>query len=270
MTGNRNMQPSDGSLDGKVVVVTGAARGQGRGEAEALVRAGARVIACDLAWPEVDDDGDDSSAGALLDRRVLDVSDPQQWADLAEWIGATYGTVNGLVNNAGIPLRSRIEEVQLDDWNRIFAVNVTGAMLGVQTLLPLMEQGASIVNIGSLAAVTAHPAVAYTASKWALRGLSRVLSMSLGDRGIRSNLVNPGFIQSAMTDVTPSAFRVGNIANTPVGRPGDIDDIVPVVLFLLSDSSSFITGAEIAVDGGQWAHAGAKLTFDLERESVAK
>jgi 3alpha(or 20beta)-hydroxysteroid dehydrogenase len=232
------------SLRDKVIVVTGAARGQGAGEVEALLAAGARVIACDLSWPSPD-----------ASHRVLDVTSEADWASLASSLSGM--TVHGLVNNAGIPLRSRLGEVSLSDWNRVFAVNVTGPMLGMQALLPLMTSGSSIVNIGSLAAVTGHAAVAYTSSKWALRGLTKTASLTLGSRGIRVNLVNPGFIETPMTDAAPAAFRDTNISNTPLARAGQVSDVVPMVVFLLSPESSFISGAEIPVDGGQWAHGGA-------------
>jgi 3alpha(or 20beta)-hydroxysteroid dehydrogenase len=233
------------SLRDKVVVVTGAARGQGAGEVGALLAAGARVIACDVSW--------ETDPG--LSRWKLDVTSEADWAALASSLSGSV--VHGLVNNAGIPLRSRLGEVSLADWNRVFAVNVTGPMLGMQALLPLMGPGSSIVNIGSLAAVTGHAAVAYTSSKWALRGLTKTASLTLGSQGIRVNLVNPGFIETPMTDAAPPAFRDANITNTPLARAGQVSDVVPLVMFLLSPESSFISGAEIPVDGGQWAHGGA-------------
>src|SRR5580700_7307003 len=159
------------SLRDKLVVVTGAARGQGAGEVTALLAAGARVIACDVGF--FDDPNDDR-----LVQRVLDVSSEGDWASLADSLAGE--TVHGLVNNAGVALRSRLGEVSLEDWNRVFAVNVTGPMLGIQALAPLMTDGSSIVNVGSLAAVTGHAAVAYTSSKWALRGLSKTASLTLG------------------------------------------------------------------------------------------
>jgi 3alpha(or 20beta)-hydroxysteroid dehydrogenase len=247
----------------KVVVVTGAARGQGAAEARALLDAGAHVIACDQAWPS---SGDASAPRAR--RRELDVADPAAWSALAAELEADFGAVHGLVNNAGIALRSRLGEVDTAAWNRVLAVNATGPMLGIQTLMPLMPAGSSIVNVGSLAAVTAHAAVAYTASKWALRGLSKVASMQLGDRGIRVNLINPGFIETPMTDAAPPAFRAANLANSALGRAGTVSDVVPLVLFLLSSQSAFITGAEIPVDGGQWAHGGAKFNYDAERGAI--
>jgi 3alpha(or 20beta)-hydroxysteroid dehydrogenase len=243
------------SLRDKLVVVTGAARGQGAGEVAALLAAGARVIACDVGF--FDDPNDDR-----LVQRVLDVSSEGDWASLADSLAGE--TVHGLVNNAGVALRSRLGEVSLDDWNRVFAVNVTGPMLGIQALAPLMTDGSSIVNVGSLAAVTGHAAVAYTSSKWALRGLSKTASLTLGARGIRVNLVNPGFIETPMTDAAPAVFRDANITNTPLGRAGRVDDIAPLVMFLLSAESSFISGAEIPVDGGQWAHGGAMHNYTYE------
>jgi 3alpha(or 20beta)-hydroxysteroid dehydrogenase len=243
------------SLRDKLVVVTGAARGQGAGEVTALLAAGARVIACDVGF--FDDPNDDR-----LVQRVLDVSSEGDWASLADSLAGE--TVHGLVNNAGVALRSRLGEVSLEDWNRVFAVNVTGPMLGIQALAPLMTDGSSIVNVGSLAAVTGHAAVAYTSSKWALRGLSKTASLTLGARGIRVNLVNPGFIETPMTDAAPAVFRDANITNTPLGRAGRVDDIAPLVAFLLSAESSFISGAEIPVDGGQWAHGGAMHNYTYE------
>jgi NAD(P)-dependent dehydrogenase (short-subunit alcohol dehydrogenase family) len=253
------------SLRDKVVVVTGAARGQGAGEVAALLEAGARVIACDAAWPAgLTADADSTAGGGPLSRRVLDVASEAAWASLASSLSGT--TVHGLVNNAGIALRSRLGEVSLNDWNRVFAVNVTGPMLGIQALLPLMAPGSSVVNVGSLAAVTGHAAVAYTASKWALRGLSKAASLSLGSRGIRVNLVNPGFIETPMTEAAPAVFREANVTNTPLGRAGQVADVVPMVVFLLSMDSGFISGAEIAVDGGQWAHGGAMHNYTYEAE----
>ncbi|MGD0555166.1 MAG: SDR family NAD(P)-dependent oxidoreductase [Streptosporangiaceae bacterium] len=238
-------------LRDKLVIVTGAARGQGAGEVAALLEAGARVIACDVSWPALEDG-----------QRVLDVTSEADWQSLASSLAGE--PVHGLVNNAGIPLRSRLGEVSLADWNRVFAVNVTGPMLGIQALAPMMGPGSSIVNVGSLAAVTGHAAVAYTSSKWALRGLSKTASLTLGSRGIRVNLVNPGFIETPMTDAAPAVFRDANITNTPLGRAGRVEDVVPMVVFLLSPESSFISGAEIPVDGGQWAHGGAMHNYTFE------
>jgi 3alpha(or 20beta)-hydroxysteroid dehydrogenase len=255
-------------LQGKVVVVTGAARGQGEAEVAALIEAGASVVACDTAWPDGTSLGTDAD-NPRLRRRELDVTDEAGWAALADEIRAEFGHVHGLVNNAGIALRSRLGEVEVQAWNRVFAINVTGPMLGIQALLPLLDEGGSIVNVGSLAAVTGHAAVAYTASKWALRGLSRAASMQLGARNIRVNLLNPGFIETPMTDAAPDSFRRANLLNTSLGRAGTVSDVAPLVVFLISDESSFISGAEIPVDGGQWAHGGAKFNYDFEKMATS-
>jgi 3alpha(or 20beta)-hydroxysteroid dehydrogenase len=240
-----------GRLDGKVVVVTGAASGQGAAEAELLASEGAVVVATDVA------PGDGV--------RTLDVADADGWRALADELEAGHGRVDGLVNNAGVTLRSRLREVAVEDFERVMAINVTGALLGMQTLSPLMPAGASIVNVGSLAALTGHYPVAYTVSKWALRGLSRVASLELGDRGIRVNSIHPGYIETPMTASAPGAFADASIAAIPLGRLGSPCDVAPLVAFLLSDEAAFISGAEIPVDGGQWAHGGAKAMSDAMR-----
>ena len=244
-----NLHPK--RLLGKVVVVTGAARGQGAAETEALTREGARVIATDVT----------DAPGC----RRLDVTSEKDWAELAAELGESYGQVHGLVNNAGITWRARLDAVGPEDMARVHTVNVTGPLLGIQHLAPLMRPGASIVNVGSSAALTAHYPVAYTASKWALRGLSATAAMELGPRGIRVNTIHPGFIETEMTASAAPAFREANLVGTPLGRTGTVDDITPLVAFLLSDESSFITGAEIPVDGGLTAHGGAKPISDAVR-----
>ncbi len=146
-------------LLGRVVVVTGAAGGQGAAETEALTRKSIRVIATDVT----------ESPGC----RRLDVTSEKDWAELAADLREAYGQVHGLVNNAGIAWRAQIDDVRPEDMAQVHAVNVTGPLLGIQHLAPLMPPGSSIVNVGSSAALTGHYPVAYTASKWALRGLSK-------------------------------------------------------------------------------------------------
>ncbi|WBO63254.1 SDR family NAD(P)-dependent oxidoreductase [Streptomyces camelliae] len=238
-------------LLGRVVVVTGAAGGQGAAEAEALTREGARVIATDVS----------ESPGC----RRLDVTSEKGWAELAADLREAYGQVHGLVNNAGVTWRARIDDVRPEDMARVHAVNVTGPLLGIQHLAPLMPPGSSIVNVGSSAALTGHYPVAYTASKWALRGLSKTAAMELGPRGIRVNTIHPGFIETDMTASAAPGFREANVRETPLGRTGTVDEITPLVVFLLSGEASFITGAEIPVDGGLTVHGGAKSISDALR-----
>jgi NAD(P)-dependent dehydrogenase (short-subunit alcohol dehydrogenase family) len=242
---------------GKVIVVTGAGQGQGAAEARLLADEGATVIACDLT-PE--------PAEELpgVEYRRLDVTDASAWAALA----ADLQRVDGLVANAGVTWRARLADLDPADLARVNEVNVTGTLLAFQALTPLMRAGGSVVVVGSVAALTGHFPIAYTASKWALRGLAKAASLELGPRGIRVNTVHPGYIETPMTASASPAFRAANVAETPLGRTGTVDEVAPLVLFLVSDESSFISGAEIPVDGGMTAHGGVKSISDAVRAST--
>lgn len=252
---------SAGRTAGKVVVVTGAGQGQGAAEARALTREGATVVGVDVRDPVEVVEG--------VRYRRLDVSSDAGWTDLRDWLRAEYGAVHGLVNNAGITHRERLGDVTSADLERVLGVNLSGPLLGIQAIAPLMTEGGSIVNVSSIAGVTGHFPPAYTASKWGLRGVSRVACMELGRFGVRVNTILPGVITTPMADDAPEAWTRMVVGEIPMGRRGTAEDVAPLVVFLMSNESSWISGAEIAVDGGQSAHGGMKSLADAVREAGA-
>jgi 3alpha(or 20beta)-hydroxysteroid dehydrogenase len=243
-------------LDGRAVIVTGGASGQGLELVRLLVAEGARVIATDRH----DDAPADLPGGAWY--RQVDVSSSADWSQLSEQLRADGTPVHGLVNNAGITHRARLDSVTEADWNRVLSVNLTGAMLGIQATAPLMPSGSSIVNVGSSAALTGHYPAAYTTSKWALRGLTHVAATEYGPRGIRVNIVHPGYIETPMTASAPDAMREAQLALTPLERLGRPEEVAATVAFLLSDAAAYISGAELPVDGAFTSSGGAKYMAD--------
>ncbi|MET7772013.1 SDR family oxidoreductase [Nocardia sp. NPDC005366] len=230
--------------DAPVVVVTGAAGGIGAAITE-LLAADHRVIALDR----------EQAPGIC----GFDVTDPDGWQHLA---ASLPGPVHGLVNCAGVTRRARLTEVSVADMTETHAVNVLAPLLAIQALVPRMRPGSSIVNIGSVAALTGHYPVAYTTSKWALRGLTHTAALALGERGIRANIVHPGFIDTPMTASAPDAFRVASVGETALGRAGTADEVAATVRFLLGAGAGYITGSEITVDGGATSHGGVKSISD--------
>lgn len=245
---------------GRVVVVTGAGGGQGAAEAEVLAANGAKVFAVDLA-----ERAPERYAGMGIEYRRLDVTDEAAWAELAaelRGLVTTEAPLKGLINNAGITHRQRLGATDRADWDRVIAVNLTGPMLGIQALAPLMGEGSSIVNVGTVAALGGHYTAAYTASKWGLRGLTHVAATEYGPRGIRANILHPGFIETEMTANAPQAMRSTQLELTPLERFGEADHVAHMAVFLVSDAAAYITGAEIPVDGGYSSSAGTKLLSD--------
>jgi 3alpha(or 20beta)-hydroxysteroid dehydrogenase len=238
-----------GRLDGKVAIITGAARGQGAAEARLFAAEGARVVLADV----LDDEGK-AVAGEIGDTAAyahLDVTDEGQWSDAVALAERTFGPVTVLVNNAGILLFQAVHKTELGDFDRILRVNVHGVFLGMKAVTPSMEKagGGSIVNISSTAGLQGLPYLAaYVASKWAVRGLTKSAAIDLGHKGIRVNSVHPGGIDTPM--VAGTSADAPFYQRLPVARMGSADESARAVLFLASDEASYIAGAELAVDGG--------------------
>ena len=240
-------------LDGRMVVVTGSAGGLGASVADTVEALGGVAVRLDV-------DG----AGCL----PCDVTSVIDWEGVVSGLQATHGHVDGLVTCAGTTWRARASELGADDLRRVLDVNVVGTHQAVQSLLPLMDAGSSIVMIGSLAGRTGHYPTAYTASKWAVRGLAHSTALDLGPRGIRVNVVHPGFVETPMTLSAPAAFRESSLKATTLGRVAEPPDVAQVVCFLLGEGSRHVHGAEIDVDGGAASQAGAKPVADALPTSV--
>nr|WP_227820135.1 glucose 1-dehydrogenase [Agromyces aureus] len=239
----------DLDLGGRVALVTGGARGLGAAYVRALHAAGARVVAADL----LDDEG--RALAAELGERArfvhLDVTDEDSWASAVAASIDAFGSIDVLVNNAGIANAAPIEHLTLAKWDAVIAVNLTGVFLGCRAVVPAMKaQGSgSIINISSVEGMRGSPGLhGYTASKFGVRGLSQSLAVELGASGIRVNSVHPGLILTDMTSrIDPSKLDI------PLGRPAMPDEVAGTIVFLASDASSFTSGAEFVVDGGMIA-----------------
>jgi 3alpha(or 20beta)-hydroxysteroid dehydrogenase len=241
-----------GKLDGEVAIVTGAARGMGAAEARLFAAEGASVVLADL----LDEDGA-ALADELGARYVhLDVRSASDWSGAV----AAAGDVTVLVNNAGIFASGGAADVDPETFMDVVAVNQLGTVLGIRAVVPSMRRAGhgSIVNISSTGGLYGmRDSIAYVASKWAVRGLTRAAALDLGPE-IRVNAICPGPIDSPMLtggNVSGGWERV--VAASPLGRVGSPDEIARVALFLASGDSSFVTGTELVADGGRAAGPGA-------------
>jgi 3alpha(or 20beta)-hydroxysteroid dehydrogenase len=246
-----------GCVEGKVAIITGAARGQGAAAARLFVAEGGRVVVGDVL-----DDLGQELADSLGDAAVfqhLDVSREEDWQGVLDAAIQAFGTVDVLVNNAGILRFAALTDMSLEEYLKVVNVNQVGTFLGMKTVAKTMIAAGtgSIVNISSVEGLAGMPYLAaYTATKFAIRGMTKVAALELGPMGIRVNSVHPGMIVTDMVkdaaggadvDLSPVAKRI------PLRRMGESEDIAEVVVWLASDRSSYVTGAELAADGGATA-----------------
>lgn len=244
-----------GRLQGKVAIITGAARGQGEAEARRFVAEGASVLLTDVL--DAEGQAVANELGELAAYRHLDVASEDEWIAAVADAEDRFGPVTILVNNAGILDFASIEDQDVERFRRVIDVNLIGTMIGMKCVAPSMRRagGGSIVNISSNAGIVGLPALgAYVSSKWAVRGLSKTAAMDLGRRGIRVNSLHPGGIDTPMTRMPGHEPDDSPFAKSlPLRRFGLPDEIASVVTFLASDEASYVTGAEWAVDGGATA-----------------
>lgn len=250
-------------LKDKVAIVTGSTSGIGLATAKLFAKEGAKVVLAarkeDVANEIVKEIEADGGEAMFVH---LEVSDPNEWELAAKKTMETYGALHILVNNAGVNTPVVFPRIDIDAWNKVMDIDVTGPMVGIQTCAPYMKAsgGGSIINIASLAGMFGTVGTAYSTAKWALRGLSASAAASYGSWGIRSNVVDPGFIAGTnLTNKIQQGLAANNVSSNPLAdlasleRGGTTDELANAVLFLASDESSYVTGIEIPVDGGLYA-----------------
>ncbi|MEU6983603.1 glucose 1-dehydrogenase [Streptomyces sp. NPDC046324] len=235
------------SLSGKVVIVTGAARGQGAAEARLLAASGARVVGTDVREAEGRAVAAELGDAGLFVRH--DVTSAEDWREVASAAVGAYGRIDALVNNAALWRTAPVESETYEGFELLLRVNLLGPFLGIRAVVPALREagGGSIVNVSSTAGLVGVPGhAAYGSSKFGLRGLTRSSALDLARYGIRVNSVHPGAVDTPMT----AAVAGKDWSHVPLGRMGRAEEVGGLIAFLVSDASSFVTGAEFTVDGG--------------------
>ena len=243
-------------LKNQTAIITGAAQGIGAAIAERFVAEGAHVMLTD-----VNQGAGEALAAKLSDAgevafRKLDVLSTDEWAAVTATTIDTFGTLDILVNNAGVYERLDVLETTEEDWDRIMDINAKGSFLGVRAVIPIMQagQGGAIVNLSSTSGLRGVVSAAYASSKGAVRLFTKSVAMRYAKDGIRCNSVHPGPVATDMGfRAVPEAVRAQRLTQMPIGRFGKPTEIASAVLFLASREASFITGAELVVDGGMTA-----------------
>ena len=253
--------PTGNRIEGKIAIVTGGASGIGEATTRLFVSEGAKVVIADIddekgnaLEAELNHDGE----GARY--RQFDVTQESRWIEVVGEVMDTWGRLDVVVNNAGMSGvgRARVEETTVENWDTVFAVNSTAIMLGTKTAIPAMRKngGGSVVNVSSIFGIVGSPAgAAYHASKGAARTFSKAAAVQYAPDNIRVNSVHPGFTDTPMTlDIhSQKEIRDAREKMTPLGRLGLPDDIAYGILYLACDESSWVTGIELVIDGGEIA-----------------
>ncbi|WP_027331451.1 glucose 1-dehydrogenase [Mycolicibacterium tusciae] len=235
-----------GRVDGKVALISGGARGMGAAHARALVAEGGKVVIGDILDEEGKALADELGESARYVH--LDVTEAEQWEAAVNVAVEAFGKVTALVNNAAIVALGQIGKFDMAKWQKVIDVNLTGTFLGMQAVVEEMKKAGegSIINVSSIEGLRGAPMVhPYVASKWAVRGLAKSAAIELGPKNIRVNSIHPGFIRTPMTKHFPD-----DMVTAPLRRPGKSEEVSTFVVFLVSDESSFATGAEFVMDGG--------------------
>ncbi|MGO1543257.1 MAG: SDR family NAD(P)-dependent oxidoreductase [Gulosibacter sp.] len=235
-------------LANKIVIVTGGSQGIGRATVELFAEQGATVYMVDVKAPT------DSFSNPNIHFVEHDVTDLDKWQRIVDGVISEQGRVDVLLNNAGgVGSYEPIHSIGLDDWNRIIDLNLNGTFYGIRTVLPHMIQAGqgNIVNVSSMWGIVGAAGVAaYTASKGAVRLMSKNVALSYADKGIRCNSLHPGIISTPMIEAQDTEITAGIVASTPMKRLGRPRELAYGALFLASDESSYMTGSELVIDGG--------------------
>lgn len=239
-----------GRLDNKVAIITGGASGIGEGMVDLFSKEGAIVIAADIneAALEV------ASQKENVHGMKLNVASDEDWEAFAKEVNERFGKIDILVNNAGISSEKAFQDIDLDDWQKMLSINGFGPFAGMKHVAPYMvaQNKGSIINISSYTAQIGQGFNHYSASKGAVRAISKAAATTFGRQGVRVNALFPGIIETPMTaTLSTSQELLGQLVQaTPLQRLGKPEDIANAALFLASDESSFITGSELVIDGG--------------------
>jgi len=238
-------------LEGKIAIVTGAARGQGAAEASSFVSEGATVILTDI----LDDEGHAvaDQLGERAEYRHHDVGDDAQWQELVDHVVTTYGTVDVLVNNAGISRAGTIEEFVWEDFDAMVRINQRGVLHGIRAVAAPMRHArrGSIINIASGAALRGMAEyICYSGTKFAVRGMTQAAALELASDNVRVNVIHPGVIDTPMHQLTSAETQTTLLDRIPLGRLGGSEEVADLAVFLASDESTYITGSDFQVDGG--------------------